>query len=148
MYLKNFNHTVAYSFYKYQAIRVKLVTLENIFNSLFHKCWFKTFARDSLEKENHITLEKAKSIWHEQFAIERSQKKTKTGIERFSQEFLPIFTSNWSKMISVRLLYMFCILKRISAFRAFWKTNFHWGSTCLENLIRVNQHLLTKKSTD
>ena len=43
----------------------------------------------------------------------------KSSIERFLQEFPSIFTSNSSKMISIRLSHMFCILKSISAFRAF-----------------------------
>ena len=58
-----------------------------------------------------------------------------------------IFTSNGSKMISIRLSHMFRILKSISAFRAFWKTNFQWGSTCQDNIALKKQHLLTKKSS-
>ena len=48
----------------------------------------------------------------------------KCSIERFFQEFSPMFTSNRFKMISICLSHMFCILKSISAFRAFRKTNF------------------------
>ena len=52
-------------------------------------------------------------------------------------------------MISIGPSHMFCTLKSISAFKAFWKTNFWCGSTRLENLIRGNQRFSCwlKKST-
>ena len=70
----------------------------------------------------------------------------KTGIEPFFQKFMWIFTSNGFKMISIQFLQMKWVLKSISEFRAFRKTNFHWSTTYQEHSTHENKRLLTKKS--